>query len=60
MRAREGRAEGERGAGGVKVEDGCAGGGDGGLGVRGGQEPGGGRRDGRGKWKTGVEKGGTR
>ena len=32
MRTREGRAEGERGAGGVKVEDGCAGGGDGGLG----------------------------
>jgi hypothetical protein len=32
MRTREGRAEGERGAGGVKVEDGRAGGGDGGLG----------------------------
>jgi hypothetical protein len=30
------------------------------LGVREGQEKGGGRRDGRGKWKAGVEKEGTR
>jgi hypothetical protein len=58
---RQGRAKGERGAGRVKVEDGCSGRGDRGKGSRGGGEPSWSRWNGMGgEGRSGVGKGGTR